>query len=59
MSADEWDMSLEMEAFLEHPFQIKESIKHKGYMTGAQGLIVLADLMKGCLLYTSPSPRDS
>ena len=48
MSGDEWDMSLEMEAFLEHPFQIKESIEHKGYMTGAQGLIVLADLMKGC-----------
>lgn len=48
LSTDEWDVSLEMEAFLEHPFQIKECIEHKGYMTGAQGLIALADLQKCC-----------
>jgi len=48
LSADTWDKSLELEAFLDHPFQIKESIEHKGYCTGAQGIYLMNDMVKGC-----------
>ena len=48
LSSDQWDASLEIEAFLDHPFQIKESIEHKGYVTGATSLYLLHDLKKGC-----------
>jgi hypothetical protein len=48
LTADDWDASLELEAFLDHPFQIKETIEHKGYCTGAQGLYLVHDLIKGC-----------
>lgn len=41
LSADVWDKSLEMEAFLDHPFQIKDSIEHKGYVTGSTSLFLL------------------
>ena len=41
-------MSLEIEGFLDHPFLIKESIEHKGYVTGATSLFLLHDLRKGC-----------
>jgi hypothetical protein len=48
LSGEDWDRSLELEAFLDHPYQIKESIEHKGYVTGATSLFLLNDLMKGC-----------
>ena len=48
LSSDQWDESLEIEAYLDHPFQIKESIEHKGYVTGATSLFLLHDLKKGC-----------
>ena len=44
----QWDESLEIESFLDHPFQIKDSIEHKGYVTGATSLFLLHDLKKGC-----------
>ena len=48
LSNEQWDESLEIEAFLDHPYQIKESIEHKGYVTGATSLFLLHDLKKGC-----------
>ena len=33
---------------MDHPYQIKESIELKGYVTGAKSLFLLNDLMKGC-----------
>jgi hypothetical protein len=47
LSADDWDNSLELEAFLDHPFQIKETIEFKGYCTGAQALFLVYDLGRG------------
>eukprot|EP00966_Prymnesium_polylepis_P328505 7384309-Prymnesium_polylepis.1 len=48
LSVSGWDQSLEVEAFLDHPYALKEAIEHKPYMTGAQSLICLSDLKKGC-----------
>jgi hypothetical protein len=48
LSSEQWDASLEIEAYLDHPYQIKESIEHKGYVTGATSLFLLHDLKKGC-----------
>jgi hypothetical protein len=48
LSSEQWDVSLEIEAYLDHPYQIKESIEHKGYVTGATSLFLLHDLKKGC-----------
>ena len=48
LCSEQWDSSLEMEAFLEYPFQIKQSIEHKGYLTGAQSLCLHHDLTQGC-----------
>ena len=48
LSADAWDSSLEIEAFLDHPYKIKESIEHKGYVTGSTALYLLHDLKLGC-----------
>ena len=48
LSSDDWDISLELESFLEYPFAIKESIEHKGYLTGAQAHVLIYDLMQGC-----------
>ena len=48
LNATGWDQSLEVEAFLDHPYALKEAMEHKLYMTGAQSLICLSDLMKGC-----------
>jgi hypothetical protein len=47
LSSEQWDESLEIESYLDHPFQIKEAIEHKGYVTGATSLILLHDLKKG------------
>jgi hypothetical protein len=48
LSADAWDKSLEIEGFLDHPYKIKESIEHKGYVTGAISLYLMHDLKAGC-----------
>jgi hypothetical protein len=48
LSGDAWDRSLEIEAFLDHPYTIKDSIEHKGYVTGAISLFLLHNLKKGC-----------
>lgn len=48
LSTEQWDKSLELEAFLDHPFKIKDSIEYKGYCTGAQALYLINDLRKGC-----------
>lgn len=42
----DWDNSCEALAFLEYPYTIKEAIEHKGYATGAQGLVMLHNLME-------------
>ena len=47
LTSDQWDESLELEAFLEHPYLIKEAIEHVGYMTGAQALCSI-DNLRGC-----------
>ena len=44
LSGDQWDQSLEIEAYLDHPFQSKDS----GPFTGAIALFLLHDLKKGC-----------
>ena len=46
MSSSDWDNSLELEAFLEYPFKIKESVEFKSYLTGAQAYILYWDLKK-------------
>ena len=33
---------------MEYPFKIKDSIEHKGYLTGAHSGMLLADLKQGC-----------
>jgi hypothetical protein len=48
LSPDAWDKSLEIEAFLDHPYKIKDSIEHKGYVTGAISLFLMHDLKLGC-----------
>ena len=48
LSIDDWDQSVEIEAFLDHPYQIKQSVEHKGYVTGATSLFLMSDLIKGC-----------
>ena len=48
MSSNKWDESLELEAFLEYPFLIKESVEFKNHLTGAQAYILYADLKEGC-----------
>jgi hypothetical protein len=44
MNAEQWDVNLEMEAFLCYPHSIKDTIEHKLYCTGAQGMMLLFDL---------------
>ncbi|KAL3916276.1 MAG: hypothetical protein SGPRY_006891, partial [Prymnesium sp.] len=48
LSAEDWDKSLELQSFLDNPFQIKQSIEHKDYTTGSQALYLICDLIKGC-----------
>ena len=48
MSNSDWDTSLELEAFLEYPFKIKETVEYKSYLTGAQAYILFWDLKEGC-----------
>lgn len=46
MNDDQWDKNLELEGFLAYPFDIKETIEHKSYCTGAQSMMLLYDLKK-------------
>ena len=39
-----WDAGMEIEAFLEYPYMVKEAVEHKGYLTGAQSLCLMHDL---------------
>ena len=45
LSTEDWDLSTQLEAFLEYPYETKEAIEHKGYCTGAQATILLHDVM--------------
>ena len=44
MNPEQWDANLELEAFLSYPYDIKETIEHKPYCTGAQGMMLFHDL---------------
>ena len=52
LSATGWDEGIEMEAFLERPYQTKELIekgkKGSGMITGAQSLMLMSNLMSSC-----------
>ena len=41
---EQWDANLQLEAFLKYPYSIKDTIEHKAYCTGAQGMMLLFDL---------------
>ena len=52
LTADDWEKTIELEAFVDQPFMIKETIEHgskaglvSGPVTGAQSLMMHADLM--------------
>jgi hypothetical protein len=44
LSPTQWDANLEVEAYLHYPYNIKQTIEHKSYCTGAQGMMLLHDL---------------
>ena len=44
LTTQEWDHSLELEAFLSYPFDIKQTIENLPYCTGAQAIQLLHDL---------------
>lgn len=44
LSSTDWEENQELEGFLHYPYQIKETLEHKGYCTGAQGLMLLYDV---------------
>ena len=44
LSNEDWMVSQEFEAFLNYPFNIKETIEHSGICTGAQSMALLFDL---------------
>lgn len=44
LSSDMWDASLELEAFMDRPFNIKELIEKCPYITGAQCIFVMLSL---------------
>ena len=46
LTADDWDNSIELEAVLQQPYVIKESLDTKGFITGAQSLLLMHDLME-------------
>eukprot|EP00966_Prymnesium_polylepis_P086516 2002415-Prymnesium_polylepis.1 len=55
LAHDDWEKTIELEAFVDQPFIIKETIEHgskagvvSGPVTGAQSLIMMADLMATC-----------
>jgi hypothetical protein len=45
LAADDWAANQELEGFLAYPYDIKETIEHKGTCTGAQALMLLYDVM--------------
>ena len=44
LNNEQWDANLQLEAFLKYPYEIKETIEHKRYCTGAQGLVLFFDI---------------
>jgi hypothetical protein len=44
LQSNDWEENQELEGFLRYPYQIKETIEHKGYCTGAQSLMLLYDV---------------
>lgn len=46
LSSDQWDDSIQVEAFLKQCFEVKEMLEHKGHLTGAQSMMMLHQLMK-------------
>ena len=44
LSSDDWEANQELEGFLSYPYDLKQTIEHKGYCTGAQALMLLHDL---------------
>ena len=44
LGSDDWEANQELEGFLRYPYQIKETIEHKGYCTGGQALMLLYDV---------------
>ena len=48
MNTNDWDTSLELEAFLEYCFRIKDVVEFKSFLTGAQAYILFWHLMQGC-----------
>ena len=45
LTSDQWDASLELEAFLRLPFELKDVLEHKGYLTGTQSMQLMHTLM--------------
>lgn len=46
VTAEQWEDSLHLESFLKKCYDVKESMEHKGYLTGAQSMMVIHTLMK-------------
>ena len=44
LAPGDWEESIEMEAFLSYPYDIKETIEKRGHCTGAQGMALFYDL---------------
>jgi hypothetical protein len=47
LQSNDWEDTQELEAFLSYAYEIKQTIEHRGYCTGAQGLMLLHDLKEG------------
>lgn len=48
LTSEQWVDSLHAEAYLKICFDVKETLEHKGYLTGAQSMMVVHKLMKDC-----------
>jgi len=48
LTAEDWENSIEMEAWLKYPFMIKDTIENVPYCTGAQSMALLWDLKTSC-----------
>jgi hypothetical protein len=62
LTSTDWGENQEFEGgFLRYPYQIKETIEHKGYRTGAQSLMLLHDLMHNfchIVSYSRPQKQE-
>lgn len=48
LTSEMWNLSLELEAFLERPWQIKEVVEKNTFMTGAQMIYLMISLKNAC-----------